>query len=78
MWQNMWAFAFADAERAEAERDRLRAAVDAALALHVWVPPVATHPGFCAGCGDEDRPCATVRALAAAAPTTTEEDTPDA
>jgi hypothetical protein len=47
-----------------AERDRLRAALDAALALHQWVPPVATLSGFCAACLEEDWPCRTVRALA--------------
>jgi hypothetical protein len=42
-----------------AERDRLRAAVDAALALHGR----SKIQGWCNGCTDR-YPCATVRALA--------------
>jgi hypothetical protein len=58
-----------------AERDRLRAAVDAALALHV-----RDKFGFCNECGDEYfHPCATARALAPVADpdphTTSEKET---
>jgi hypothetical protein len=75
VWRELQAAGVAPIDWAElyAERDRLRVAVDAALALHRPLP----LDGLCRICAEE--PCTTVRALAPVADpdphTTSDEET---